>query len=174
MIIWVVKILVYSSSSVYSCHLFLISSASVRSIPFLSFILLIFAWNVCLHSDKSQVCCLIVSLSVVIIYGCVTNHLRRHWLKTVSILFLLMNLLLGQGSWEKTCLWSTRVSWYGSNSLGRSSPHISLACLTTWHGLWSGNSAGLFSGNLASLDPRHQDWKLPVSSSLTQHHFCHI
>ena len=32
------------SSSVYSCYLFLISSASVRSIPFLSFIVLIFAW----------------------------------------------------------------------------------------------------------------------------------
>ena len=34
------------SSSVYSCHLFFISSASVRSIPFLSFIVPIFAWNV--------------------------------------------------------------------------------------------------------------------------------
>ena len=34
------------SSSVYSCYLFLISSASVRSIPFLSFILPIFAWNI--------------------------------------------------------------------------------------------------------------------------------
>jgi len=34
------------SSSVYSCHLFLISSASVRSILFLSFIEPIFAWNV--------------------------------------------------------------------------------------------------------------------------------
>ena len=33
------------SSTVYSCHLFLISSASVRSIQFLSFILPIFAWN---------------------------------------------------------------------------------------------------------------------------------
>ena len=31
--------------SVYSCHLFLISSASVRSIPFLSFIEPIFAWG---------------------------------------------------------------------------------------------------------------------------------
>ena len=31
---------------VYSCHLFLISSASVRSIPFLSFIVPIFAWNI--------------------------------------------------------------------------------------------------------------------------------
>ena len=34
------------SSSVYSCHPFLISSASVRSILFLSFIVPIFAWNV--------------------------------------------------------------------------------------------------------------------------------
>ena len=33
------------SSSVCSCHLFLISSASVRSIPFLSFIVPMFAWN---------------------------------------------------------------------------------------------------------------------------------
>ena len=34
------------SSSMYTCHLFLTSSASVRSIPFLSFIVPIFAWNV--------------------------------------------------------------------------------------------------------------------------------
>ena len=38
------------SSSVYSCHLFLISSASIRSIPFLSIIEPIFAWNVPLVS----------------------------------------------------------------------------------------------------------------------------
>ena len=35
----------FYSSSVYSCHLFLISSASVRSIPFLSFIEPIFGQN---------------------------------------------------------------------------------------------------------------------------------
>ena len=35
---------------VFSCHLFLISSASVRSLPFLSFIEPIFAWNVPLVS----------------------------------------------------------------------------------------------------------------------------
>ena len=34
------------SSSVYSCHIFLISSASVQSILFLSFIVSISAWNV--------------------------------------------------------------------------------------------------------------------------------
>ena len=38
------------SSSVYCCHLFLISSAYVRSIPFLFFIEPIFAWNVPLVS----------------------------------------------------------------------------------------------------------------------------
>ena len=38
------------SSSVYSYHLFLVSSASVRSIPFLSFIEPIFAWNIPLVS----------------------------------------------------------------------------------------------------------------------------
>ena len=37
-------------SSVYSCHLFLISYASVKSILFLSFIVPIFAWNVPLVS----------------------------------------------------------------------------------------------------------------------------
>ena len=37
-------------SSVYPCYLFLISSASVRSILFLSFIMPIFAWNVSLAS----------------------------------------------------------------------------------------------------------------------------
>ena len=49
MIIWVIQIFLYCSS-VYSCHVFLISSASVRSIPFLSFIVPIFVWNVPLVS----------------------------------------------------------------------------------------------------------------------------
>ena len=40
----------FYSSSVYPCHLFLISSASVRSLPFLSFIEPIFTWNVPLVS----------------------------------------------------------------------------------------------------------------------------
>ena len=37
-------------SSMYSCYLFLISSASVRSVPFMSFVLPIFAWTVPLIS----------------------------------------------------------------------------------------------------------------------------
>ena len=42
---WLWSFFLYTSS-VYYCHLFLISSASVRSILFLSFIEPIFAWNV--------------------------------------------------------------------------------------------------------------------------------
>ena len=40
----------FYSSYVYSCHLFLISYVSVRFIPFVSFIVPIFAWNVPLVS----------------------------------------------------------------------------------------------------------------------------
>ena len=40
----------YISLSVYSCHLFSLSSASIRAIPFLSFMEPIFAWNVPLVS----------------------------------------------------------------------------------------------------------------------------
>ena len=43
------KIFLYSYSLI-SCHLFLISSASVRSMPFLSFIVPIFAWVIPLVS----------------------------------------------------------------------------------------------------------------------------
>ena len=41
-------------SSVYSCYLFLISSVSVRSTPFLSFIAPVFACNVPLVSNKPK------------------------------------------------------------------------------------------------------------------------
>ena len=48
------------SFSVYSCHLFLISSASVRSLLFLSFIWPIFAWNI-----PFCYCCLVTQFSSV-------------------------------------------------------------------------------------------------------------
>ena len=38
--------LFWYSSSVYSCHLFVISYTSIRSLPFLSFIMSILAWNI--------------------------------------------------------------------------------------------------------------------------------
>ena len=52
MVIWVIKIFLYIFSS-YSWHLFLTSSASVKSIPFLSFIVPILALNVPLVSLTS-------------------------------------------------------------------------------------------------------------------------
>ena len=50
MVICIMMMFLYSSP-MYSCHLFLISSASVRSIPFLTFIVPIFAWNIPLVSN---------------------------------------------------------------------------------------------------------------------------
>ena len=55
------------SSCVYSCHLFLISSASVRSLPFMSSIEPIFAWNV-----------LLVSLIFLISYGSSISSFLRN------------------------------------------------------------------------------------------------
>ena len=75
-------------SSVYSCHLFLLSSASARSIQFLSFIELIFAWNVPL------VCLLFLKRSIVfsILLFC---SISLHWsLKKPFFFFFFFNLSL--------------------------------------------------------------------------------
>ena len=72
------------SSSVYSCHLFLISSASVRSILILSFVVPIFMWNVPLVSliflKRSLVFPILLFSSI----SCI-DHLGR--LSCVSLLF---------------------------------------------------------------------------------------
>ena len=74
------------SSSVYSCYLFLISSASVRSLPFLSFIEPIFAWNIPL------VCLIFLKRSLVfpiLLFSSVTLHwsLRKAFLSLLAILW---------------------------------------------------------------------------------------
>ena len=56
------------SSSVYSCYLFLIYSASVRSLPFLSFIESIFAWNIPLVSLNFLEAISSLSYSIVFLY----------------------------------------------------------------------------------------------------------
>ena len=72
------------SSSVYSCHLFLTSSYSVRSIPFLSFMEPIFAWNVPLVSliflKKSLV-------FPILLFSSVFLHWSRGRLSYLSLLF---------------------------------------------------------------------------------------
>ena len=77
------KIFLYSSS-VYSCHLFLISS--VRSIPFLSFIEPIFAWNIAL------VCLIFLKRSLVfpiLLFSSISLHwlLRKAFLSLLAILW---------------------------------------------------------------------------------------
>ena len=58
----------FSYSSVYSYHHFLISSASVRSLSFLSFIVSIFAWNAPLISLIFLKISLVFSHSIVFLY----------------------------------------------------------------------------------------------------------
>ena len=70
-------------SSVYSCYLFLISSASARSIPFLSFIVPIFAWNIPL------VFLIFLKRSLdfpILLFSSISLH---WWLKRLSYLSLL-------------------------------------------------------------------------------------
>ena len=74
------------SSSVYSYHLFLISSASVGSIPFLSFIEPIFAWNVPLVS--------LIFLKLSLVFPSLFfSSVSLHWLlkKALSLLTILWN-----------------------------------------------------------------------------------
>ena len=71
-------------SSVYSCHLFLRSSASGRSIPFLSFIEPIFAWNVPLVSLFLKE---ISSLSHSVVFLCLHWSLKKAFLCLLAILW---------------------------------------------------------------------------------------
>ena len=74
------------SSSVYSCYLFLIYFVSVRFIPFLSFIVLIFAWNVPLVSliflKRSLVFPILLFSSIYLHWS-----LRRAFLSLLAILW---------------------------------------------------------------------------------------
>ena len=74
------------SSSVYLCHLFLISSAFVRSIPFLSFIVPIFAWNVPLVSLIFLTWSLVFPI---LLFSSISLHwsLRKAFLSLLAILW---------------------------------------------------------------------------------------
>ena len=77
------------SSSVYSCHFFLISSASVRSIPFLSFIEPIFAGNVPLIS--------LIFLKRSLVFPILLfSSISLHWLLRKAFLSLLALELCNQ------------------------------------------------------------------------------
>ena len=72
------------SSFVYSCYLFLISCVSVRSIPFLSFIVPIFAWNVSLVYLILLKRSLVLLILLFPVFLCM-DHWRR--LSYLSLLF---------------------------------------------------------------------------------------
>ena len=80
------------SSSVYSCHLFLISSASVRSVPFPSLVVPIFAWNVALVSLIFLEKISSLSHSVVFLYFFAWS-LRKAFLSLLAFL------------WNSACKW---------------------------------------------------------------------
>ena len=77
------------SSSVYSCHIFLISYASVRSIPSLSFIEPIFAWHVPLVS-------LILLKRSLVFPILLFSSISLHWLLRKAFLSLLASLWSSQ------------------------------------------------------------------------------
>ena len=81
------------SSSVYYCHLFLISSASVRSMPFLSFIEPIFAWNVPLVS-------LIFLKRSLVFPILLLSSISFHWLLRKAFFSLLAILWDSAFRWE--------------------------------------------------------------------------
>ena len=82
----------FYSSSVYSCHFFLISSASLRTLPFLSFIEPIFASNVPLVS----LIFLKRSLFPILLF----SSLSLHWLLRKAFLSLLAILWNSALKWE--------------------------------------------------------------------------
>ena len=85
MIIWVMKSFL-SSSSGYTYHLFLISSATVRSIQFRSFIEPIFAWNVPLVYRIFLKRCLVFPIPL---FSSISFHwsLRKAFLSLLAILW---------------------------------------------------------------------------------------
>ena len=73
-------------SSVYSCHLFLISSASVMSVVFLCFIDPIFAWNVPLVALIFLKTFLVFPI---VLFSCISFHwsLKKAFLSLLAILW---------------------------------------------------------------------------------------
>ena len=83
-VIWIMKIFLYSFS-LYSCQCFLISFVSVRSIPFLSFIVPILAWNIPLVS-------LIFLKRFLVFLSVLFSSVSLHWSLRKAFLSLLRTL----------------------------------------------------------------------------------
>jgi len=131
MIIWVWRSFLYSSS-VYSCHLFLLSSASVRSIPFLSFIVPIFAWNVPLVS-------LIFLKRSLVFLILLFSSISLHWSLRKASLSLLAILWNSAFKWVYL-FFSSLPSHLFSSQLFIRPPQITILCFCisfSWGWSWS-------------------------------------
>ena len=78
---------VFYSSSVYSCHLFLMSSGSIRSLPFLSFIVPILEWNIALVSPVFLKSCLVFPI---LLFSSISLHYSHK--KALSSLLAIQTL----------------------------------------------------------------------------------
>ena len=132
MVIWAIKLL-FNSSSVYSCHLFLISSASVRSIPFLCFIEPIFAWNVPLGS-------LIFLKRSLVFPVLLFSSISLHWLLRKASLSLL------------AILWNSAFKWVYLSF----SPFLSMQMVQTADDF--SLRPGIKSGNLELQFLKSTEW----------------
>ena len=94
------------SSSVYSCHLFLISFAYVRSIPFLSFIVPIFAQNVPLVSLIFLKRSLVFAILFFPLFLCID-----HWGKLSCLSLLFFGTLHSNGYIFPFLLWLLLLSY---------------------------------------------------------------
>ena len=142
------------SYSVYSCPLFLISSASVRSIPFLSFIEPIFVWNVPLVSliflNRSLVCPILLFSSISLQWW-----LRKAFLSLLAV-FLELYIQMGTSfllsfafhfSSFHSCLWGLLrqpFCFFAFLFLGEKGMenHFSILALRTPSTVWKGKKIG--------------------------------
>ena len=103
-------------SSVYSCHLFLISYASVRSIPLLSFIEHIFAWNVPLISPVFLKRSLVFPILLFSSILCIDRWERLSYLSLLFFGALHSNGYIFPLNWCKKCLFLWKLFWYDRDS----------------------------------------------------------
>ena len=125
--------------SVYSCHLFLISSASIRSVPFLSFIVHIFAWSVPLVSliflKRSLV-------FLILLFSSISLHwsLRKAFLSLFSILwnsaFRWVYFLFPDSSVGKESAWNAGYTSSIPGSERSAGERIGYLLQYSWVSLW--------------------------------------
>ena len=150
-------------SSVYSYHLFLISSASVRLLPFLSFIVPIFAWNVPLVSSDTSWCHLMRrsdSLEKTVMLGKIEGRRRSGWQKMRQLDGITGSMDMGLSKLRE--LAQTHVHRVGDAihpSHPLSSPSPPAFNLSQHHGLLQGVSSSHQVAKVLEFQLQHQSFQ---------------